>query len=171
MSDAVRLRRATPQDAPAIAAIAVRAWHHAYADFLDPRTLAERDVESQTTRWRDHLTAGEAETVVAVTSGRVVGYATTGPGGDRDTDATTGGVLALYVDPSAQGAGLGTRLLADAVARLRGAGYRDATLWVFADYGLARRFYERHGWALDSSGAGQEDEGWREPAVRYRREL
>lgn len=171
MTAAVTLRRAAPADAPAIAAIAVRAWVHAYADFVDPRTLAERDVASQTADWDQRLTAEETETVVAEVAGRVAGYATTGPAGDADSAPETGGVLALYVDPSAQGAGLGTQLLADAVARLQAGGYRGATLWAFAEYGLARRFYEGRGWTLDPSGSGLEDPSWREPSVRYRRAL
>lgn len=171
MTEIAELRPGTPGDAEAIAAIAVRTWHHAYAGIADPRTLAERDGAGQTARWQTRLRAADTATVAAWLDGRVIGYATIGPGGDDDSDAGTGGLLALYVDPPSQRAGHGTRLLADAVARLRGAGYVAATLWVFADYVPARRLYERHGWAVDPSGRGHEDPSWREPAVRYRRSL
>ncbi len=87
------------------------------------------------------------------------------------TSSGTGTVRALYVDPVAQGAGLGTLLLDGAVERLVEAGHDEATLWVFAANGLGRAFYEARGWELDPAGAGQEGEGWLAPAVRYRRDL
>lgn len=165
------LRPATAEDADAIAGIAVRTWHDAYVRIADPRTLAQRDLASQAERWRARLRSPDTETVVAQQGGRIVGYATVGPADDEDADTGTGALLALYVDPPFQRAGHGTRLLDDAVARLRHAGYAAATLWVFAEYAPARRLYERHGWTVDPSGGGHEDPAWREPAVRYRRRL
>ena len=165
------LRATNAGDADAIAGIAVRTWHDAYAGIAHPQTLAERDLASQAERWRARLRSRDTETVVAELGGRIVGYATVGPSDDADADGGTGALLALYVDPPFQRAGHGTRLLVDAVARLRRGGYAGATLWVFADYAPARRLYERHGWAVDPSGSGHEDPAWREPAVRYRRRL
>ena len=55
VTDAVTVRRATPDDAEQIAGISVRAWIHAYESFLDPRVLAERTVASQAERWREWL--------------------------------------------------------------------------------------------------------------------
>ena len=169
--DAVVLRRATPDDAEGIAGISVRAWAHAYESFLDPRVLAERTVASQAERWRGWLGATETETQVAEVGGRIAGYATVGASRDGDADATVGELCALYVDPSAQGAGLGTRLLADATARLIASGFRVATLWVFEENGLGRAFYERHGWRPDPEGIGREGADWHGPALRYRIDL
>ena len=171
MTDAVTLRPATPADAEAIAAVSVRAWAHAYADFLDPRVLAERTVEQQAERWRGWLAGAETQTTVAVADGRIVGYASVGASRDADTTDGLGQLAALYVDPPAQGAGLGTRLLEHAVARLRAAGFTAATLWVFEENGLGRAFYERHDWVEDPGGKGREDAEWHGPALRYRREL
>lgn len=171
MSDPVALRRATPDDAEEIAGISVRAWVHAYGDFLDPAVLAERTVEAQAQRWRGWLAGAETETVVAEVGGRIAGYGTVGASRDGDADATVGELGALYVDPPAQGAGLGTRLLADADARLRAAGFSVATLWVFEENGLGRAFYERHGWRPDPDGIGREGADWHGPALRYRIEL
>ena len=49
--------------------------------------------------------------------------------------------------PDAQGLGLGRALLEAATERLRAAGHREATLWVFAANTGARGFYERLGFA------------------------
>lgn len=171
MSDEVVLRRATPEHAEWIAAISVRAWIHAYGEFLDPRVLAERTVESQAERWRGWLAGTETETQLAVVGERIAGYATIGASRDADADATVGQLAALYVDPPAQGAGLGTLLLADAVARLVAGGFTVATLWVFEENGLGRAFYERHGWGPDPDGIGREDAEWHGPALRYRIDL
>lgn len=171
MSDAITLRPATVADAEAIAGISVRCWAHAYADFLDPRVLAARTVESQSERWRGWLAGDETTTHLAEVGGRVAGYATIGPSRDGDAVAGVGQLGALYVDPPAQGAGLGTRLLDDAVARMRVAGFASATLWVFEENGLGRAFYERHGWLPDPRGVGREGADWHGPALRYRRDL
>jgi len=170
-SDALLLRRGAPDDADQIAGISVRAWIHAYESFLDPRVLAERTVAAQAERWRGWLAGTETETEVAEVRGRIAGYATVGASRDGDADGTVGELSALYVDPSAQGAGLGTRLLADATARLRASGFTVATLWVFEENGLGRAFYERHGWRPDPDGVGREGADWHGPALRYRIEL
>ncbi len=167
MTDAVTLRRARPDDAEQIAGISVRAWAHAYESFLDPRVLAERTAASQADRWRGWLAGTETETQVAEVRGRIAGYATVGASRDGDAGKTVGQLSGLYVEPSAQGAGLGTRLLADAVARLRDSGYTVATLWVFEENGLGRAFYERHGWRPDPDGVGREGADWHGPALRY----
>ena len=171
MTDAVRLRPATVDDAEAIAAVSVRAWAHAYADFLEPRVLAGRTPESQAALWRGWLAGQETTTMVADTAGRIVGYATVGASRDGDATAPVGELAGLYVDPPAQGAGLGTTLLADAVARLRADGFSSATLWVFEQNGLGRAFYEQHGWTADPGGAGREGADWHGSALRYARDI
>ena len=170
-SDALSLRRGAPDDADQIAGISVRAWIHAYESFLDPRVLAERTMASQAERWREWLADEVTQTHVAEVGGRIAGYATVGASRDGDADDTVGQLSALYVDPAAQGAGLGTRLLADAVARLRASGFNVATLWVFEENGLGRAFYERHGWRTDPGGVGRENAEWHGPALRYRIDL
>ena len=64
---------------------------------------------------------------------------------------------------------MGTRLLEHAHARLRDLGHEQALLWTFEANGLARAFYERHGWMLDAAAHRNEEcEAWA-PAVRYSR--
>jgi GNAT superfamily N-acetyltransferase len=154
------IRRATPADAPGIAAVQARTWRHAFADIVDPERMPT--VEDQAPRWVAHLETG-GEVHVWDQDGRVVGFVTAGP--DRD-GAGVGELYAIYVDPPAQGAGVGSALLAAAEQSLRGAGHREAILWTFEANGLARAFYERHGWKDD--GGRQEHLA---PEVRYRRAL
>ena len=153
------IRRATAGDAEAIARVQVRSWHHAYADIVDPEQLAEHTVASRTERWRGLLATGESTTLVIEVQGAIAGFATVVPGELR----------ALYVDPPAQGAGAGSALLHAAQDALRGAGHREAVLWVFQANAHARAFYERHGWIADDPPVVN-DHRWA-PELRYHRAL
>lgn len=148
------IRRATPADAPAIAAVQARTWRHAYADLVDPERMP--DPAQQAPRFAQAI-AGGGEVYVFDQDGQVAGFA-----------ALDGKELrAIYVDPPAQGAGVGSALLQATVDALRAAGRREASLWCFEANGLARAFYERHGWEL-VPGEHQERSA---PEVRYRRAL
>ena len=147
------IRPATPADAPAIAGVQARAWRYAYADIVEPDAMLVP--EETTPRWADAISA-RSGVIVWDQDGRVVGFA-----------AIEGNELqAIYVDPPAQGAGVGSALLDAAVAALRAAGHAEAFLWTFDANGLARAFYERHGWELVP---GRQDR--MAPEVRYRRTL
>jgi GNAT superfamily N-acetyltransferase len=163
------IRAATVRDAPTIVRIQRRGWQHAYADFVDPERMVAEPIEQSERRWRDLLADAAHAVWVWDQDGLIAAFASVGGARDADADADTGELYAIYVDPPAQGAGVGTALLARAVEELRGRGLRAATLWTFEANGLARRFYERHGWTLDPAGVGHED--WWAPAVRYRRDL
>jgi GNAT superfamily N-acetyltransferase len=147
------IRPATPADAPAIAAAQARAWRHAYADIVEPERMPT--AQQQAPRFAEYIRAG-GEVLVFDQNGRVAGFA-----------ALSGGELqAIYVDPPAQGAGVGSALLRAAEDALRAAGHEEAFLWTFEANGLARAFYERHGWELV---AGRQERI--APEVRYRRGL
>lgn len=145
------IRPATDADARAIAELEVRAWRWAYVDFV-----AEEDMPSVDERvpaW-----AGSSSGVfVAEVEGRLVGVVQVGDGE----------LKALYVEPAAQGAGLGTSLYDFAREQLVTAGYAEGVLWVFEGTGHARGFFERRGWVPD----GERREAANAPEVRYRQNL
>lgn len=146
------IRPATADDARALAELEVRAWRWAYVDFVaeeDMITVAER-VE----RWEGRGVDGA---FVAEVDGRVVGVVQV-----DDEDALRG----LYVEPAAQGAGLGAELHDFALEELRRRGAEAATLWVFEANGHARGFYERRGWSADG-----ETTTTLAPELRYRKTL
>jgi GNAT superfamily N-acetyltransferase len=120
-------------------------------------------IEAREARWTTEPLEGAS---VAEVEGRVVGVVQVGPEAAGGDDAT-GRLRGLYVDPAAQGAGLGAVLHDHGLARLAAAGFRSATLEVFAANGHARGFYERRGWVPDGDAAQ-----WRGVAgLRYRRSL
>jgi len=150
------IRRATLEDAPTIAALHVRSFHHAYPDIVPDDILAAVTVEEFAEKWQRWLgPAALGPTFVAETDGRIFGLCALERARVRN----------LHVEPAAQGAGLGSALLTHGEGALREGGFAHGELLVFAANGLARTFYERHGWSTD--GAIVEDpSGWA-PAVRY----
>jgi GNAT superfamily N-acetyltransferase len=88
--------------------------------------------------------------MVAGRRGEVHGMCSAGPTSGHGLDPErVGEVSTLYIDPSAQGLGLGARLLDAVVDQLLDIGFVDVRLWVLRDNHVARQFYERRGWVAD----------------------
>jgi ribosomal protein S18 acetylase RimI-like enzyme len=92
------------------------------------------------------------EVWVILESGQVMGFA----------GLSEGWLDHLYIDPNAQGRGLGSRLLQH-VKTLQPQGFR---LWVFQKNLGARRFYERHDFRLEKLTDGSSNME-REPDALY----
>jgi GNAT superfamily N-acetyltransferase len=139
------LRRAGAEDAEAVADVFV-------ASFAGLTFLPALHTEAERREWIASTMLPGHEVWVAESHGRIVGFAALG-------EALLGH---LYVHPSAQGRGLGGRLLAKAKERRP----RGFDLWVFQANEGARRFYERHGLECVelTDGAGNEE---RTPDARY----
>lgn len=159
------IRLAAAEDAGAIAGVQVRAWWRAYAEYVDVTRFGS--VEEREERWRERLGEPGAAVLVWDESGVLGGFCAVGPATERE-EPPAGEIHALYVDPPAQNAGVGSALLGAGEGMLaEDLGVAAAVLWVFEANEPARRFYERKGWRHD--GATRED-AWA-PEVRYRREL
>lgn len=155
---------ATEADAPALAAIFLRCWQVAYRGVVEDEVIDALEPGRIEAWWRT-LVGGDG-VLVARAGGATVGMIRFGA--DED-DPSRGHVFSLYVDPAAAGAGVGRELLARATAALAGAGYRTATLWVFAANERALRFYRAAGWS--ETGATRVEPEWRAPELRLAREL
>jgi len=145
-------------------------WQHAYSHLFTEEQLASIPVEESAARLRSQLEAAPERyhTLVAEIGGVIVGFAGLGPRDFSAEETRVGELYAIYVLPEIHGRGVGRALMAETVSRLRGAGFGEAVLWVFADNPRTRRFYERVGWRTDG---GTKDEAWlgtTAPAVRYR---
>ncbi len=125
---AARVRRARAADVPALARVALRAWRAAFAPIVPDSVLAARSLADFRRRFATSL----ARVRVVERAGRIAGF----------TLVTDGHIDMLFVDPRAQGSGLGRALLAD--AERRGA----RSLESFARNRAACAFYEAAGWRV-----------------------
>jgi GNAT superfamily N-acetyltransferase len=151
------IRRAVLADAPAIADIHVRAWQTSYTGIMPDDFLAGLVPEQRHARWEREILAPDREMTVIVAAenatDRVVGFCSVCPQkrlepGDELLPAA-GELHTMYVDIGFKGGGVGRALIAAGVDALRAIGYTRAVVWMLADNGPARAFYERMGWTVD----------------------
>jgi putative acetyltransferase len=140
------LRRAAPEDAPALTDIHVRARRECMS------YLPENHTPQEILEWVREVLLTNEEVWVAERGGRVVGFL-----------ALSDDVLYhLYVYPELHGQGAGSELFAR-VQELRPEGFR---LWVFQRNTQAREFYEHRGMRVVELTDGSENEE-REPDALY----
>jgi GNAT superfamily N-acetyltransferase len=169
---AVIVRPAVPADAPAMAALHVRAWRAAYAGVMPDEFLAGLAIEEREAMWRRSLTApdlapAERVILVAEVAGAVLGFTAAGHA-RGDDELGLGELYAINVDPPAWGGDAGGALLVGASAWLD-ARFAASILWVVDANARARRFYENAGWAPDGATRIEAYDGARVSNLRYRR--
>jgi ribosomal protein S18 acetylase RimI-like enzyme len=151
----VSCRVAWADDAPAIAAVQVRAWRSSYADLLPADLLEALDVEEIAAGWHDALSRppdARDRVLVALERALVTGYAVTGAAHDPDCDPVADGEITdLTIDPHQRGAGHGSRLMQAAVDTLKADRFTRAITWLAATDDDTRRFLTTAGWAPDGA--------------------
>ncbi|MFJ6442078.1 GNAT family N-acetyltransferase [Streptomyces sp. NPDC091649] len=147
---AIRIRRATAEDAEAVTRV-----------FLDSRAAAMPYLprvhsDADTLAWITHvvLPTSTAVWVAEEAGGALLGFAVLA--GDDELDH-------LYLRPGSLRQGIGSRLLAE----VRGAVDGPLNLYVFQRNAAARAFYERHGFTAVAFDDGARNEEM-EPDVLYR---
>jgi ribosomal protein S18 acetylase RimI-like enzyme len=158
------VRRATPDDARAIAEVHVETWRAAYVGVIPQETLDSLDVGERQRIWERYATAEGSAVFVAEREARIVGFVSVGS--CRELDGT-GELFAIYSHPDAWDTGAGRALMDAAVAWLA-EHWPEAVLWVAEQNPRARRFYERYGWIAQSSRVEEVAPGAHVPEVLYR---
>lgn len=169
-----------------MAKVHIGSWRETYPGLLPEAMLARLSIANEAIRWQRMLERpgawGGAIAFIADQDGLVVGYGSCGEQRAqllRDR-GLTGEIAELYVLRSAQRQGAGSGLMKAMAAVLLERGHLGVSLWVLAQNGPARRFYERlggvpiaekrdglnevaYGWSdlrrLLSSGAGPREDG------------
>ena len=150
----MRIRIATPEDAPAVARIHVASWQAAYRGLMPQDYLDTLSVEARETMWqRAFADPGIATNLVALNPlGHVQGFCVFGPARDADLAIhPIGELVAIYVHPAHGSQGTGTALLAQVLGHAHQTGWEQLALWVLHDNLPARRFYEREGFRSDGA--------------------
>lgn len=178
MPIALRIRDAVAADAAAIAAVHVRSWLDTYQG--SPTAAGTPpSVEARIATWGQRVAqlSADEQLFVAVFRSQpddIVGFLWAGATTDTDDDpGRVAQIRSVHVDPGAQRRGLGRALLRETATRLSIVGYQQVTLWVVADNGSARAFYERLGWQSDGATRREElampgEGGPMVTVVRYR---
>jgi GNAT superfamily N-acetyltransferase len=152
------VRRATPDDAAAIARVHVESWQSSYRGILSNAFLETLSVAERTKHWRRNLTEpdrgiagisstghpGHATFVGLAPDKGVIGFCSAGPnrGG---APIFAGEVYAIYLLDSAKRQGLGRALFLEAARWLASQQLEPLLVWVLADNQPAREFYRAIG--------------------------
>lgn len=162
-----RPRRATAEDAAAIAATHAFSRRHAHAGLRMP----EPGPMERTRFWQAALETPEsaaAAVYIVEEAGLVLGFAACGrqrhPG--LTADGFAGEITALYVLPDRHGQGIGRALLGACARRLLAHGMAGMALWVLHSNAQARSFYLDLGAA--EIGSRENPQGLRQVAVGWR---
>jgi ribosomal protein S18 acetylase RimI-like enzyme len=151
----VSCRVAWADDAPAIAAVQVRAWRTSYAELLPAELLDAMDVDEVASGWRHALARppdARNRVLVALERNLVTGFVLTGPAVDPDCDPVADGEIAdLTVDPHKRRGGHGSRLMQASVDTLKADRFGRAVTWVAAQDDKTRGFLTAAGWAPDGA--------------------
>lgn len=159
MTGSIGFRLATPSDVDEIVAVFTACWRVSYAAVLPEPAITAMTDDRARGLWRDALQRAGVVTELAVRDEQVLGIVR--------YDVSEGIVHSLYVSPHAQGLGLGTALLDQAVASLRAAERTDARLWVFAANAGSIGFYGSRGWLPD--GVQRVEAEFGEPELQLRK--
>jgi ribosomal protein S18 acetylase RimI-like enzyme len=151
----VSARVAWADDAPAIAAVQVRAWRASYAGLLPAEVLEALDPDQLALGWTDSLNRpadARLRVLVALERSLVTGFVVTGPATDPDCDpVATGEMTDLTVDPHLRGQGHGSRLLQAAADTLVADRFTHAVTWLPAADDDQRAFLASAGWGPDGA--------------------
>lgn len=141
----LRIRRAVPDDAPALARVHMQSWAETYRGLMPDGFLAAMTTgawrERRQTLWQQTLEADQDSMLVAVRGGELVGFTS---GGRADFAGYDAELFTLYLLRSAQGGGVGRALVRGLAQALASGGQRSLMLWVL-DVNPTRAFYEHLG--------------------------
>jgi len=140
---------AGPSDAAGLAQVHVQSWRETYPGILPHGFLERMSAPLHARRWRMRLMQLNEVVLVAETPEGLVGFCSGDWSRGQGLEPREAEVHTLYVLKSAQGQGLGRRLLTGAVRALAARGATSLTIGVLRDNLPARVFYEHLGGSLE----------------------
>jgi len=164
----IHVTKAAPADAFAVAEIVSQTWRAAYSEII-PKDELERFVTQPNRIERTEMRLADPSWYCYIARAGeepcgIVSFCACTEDENRPGCAMLRQLFAL---PQYWDAGVGSALLKHALTEIRRQGYSTVALWVFEQNARARRFYEKHHFALD----GTSDELMGAIVLRYRLEL
>jgi peptidase E/GNAT superfamily N-acetyltransferase len=161
------LRPVGKDDAGAIAELFVEAGRIGWAGFLTPEQIDALVPEPGT--WADRIdAAGPDDVTVAVDDQGIAGFIWVRQAIDLDLAEPAGEVATFYTLPRVWGGGVGRRLMAHGLDRLRAMGYTECVLWTEERNERPRRIYAQSGWVLDGTRRTRDFHGFPITELRHR---
>lgn len=140
---AIEVRRADPQDAPAIASVHRTAWIASYAGLIPHKPLTQM-IERRREDWWRRASRGPSTVVVLEVAGKIAGYATIGANRVRALKQE-GEIYELYLLPEYQGIGLGSYLFRECRGMIRALNMVGLVVWCLEENDNAVTFYRAMG--------------------------
>lgn len=144
------IRPATVEDVAGLAKVHVDTWKATYRGIVADSFLDGLSYERSAKGWDRMLSEPQSRQRILVAvddGGSVVGFASGGLNRDSDTPHKAE-LWAIYVLPEAQGQGAGGMLLRKFAQAMLEDGLDSISVWVLADNGRGRGFYEAMGGVL-----------------------
>jgi GNAT superfamily N-acetyltransferase len=148
------IRRASPEDAVAIAAIGAATFTETFAHLYPPEDLAAFLAEAHSIeRAEADLANPDKAAWLVEKDGSVIGYALAGPCKLPHPEVTPacGELDRIYIARAHHGGGVGSRLLRETLDWLEKDGPRRLWIGVFSGNLGAQRLYARHGFQVVGS--------------------
>ncbi len=138
------IRKATYDDAEAIADIHARTWKNTYKDLIDEKDISNITYENRKTLWETILSVqtGNRCTYVIHNEEQIVGFISGGPERTKRFNYDTE-IYNIYLLDEFQQQGLGVRLLYVFAVEMKKRGYRSILVWILKK-NPSSRFYERY---------------------------
>ena len=139
----MNIRKATMEDAKAIATVHVESWKTTYQGIVPAEYLAQLNVSEKEQLWQHGLNQSKHSIFVVEEDGKVCGFISGGKnraiqGKEAEYE---GEIYAIYLLEEAQRKGYGTKLVRALVEDFRQEGIGSMIVWVLAD-NRSRLFYE-----------------------------
>ena len=137
----MRIRQATPADAPDIAKVNVESWRSTYNGIVPNQYLNGMSPEKRERQWRSIIENPDSIVLVAeLEDGRIIGYIS----GGRERSGKSpfeGELYAIYLLKDCQRKGVGKKLVKELILEMRNQHITNMLVWVIEE-NPSKRFYE-----------------------------
>ena len=155
------IRKATIDDAKAIASVHVRSWHESYIGIISDEYMNNLSYDERLTLRRSLLSdlKSNALHLIATDNGKVIGFCDAGAYRAHNSEIK-GEIYAIYILNEYKNFGIGSQFMQQAYSYFLNNQFTPFIVWVLKENKIARKFYEKHGgikWGEDIIKIGEDN--------------